>query len=40
MSISYKGKLALKDIIESGVVDRDKSYCIDANYWKGTNVEQ
>lgn len=27
----------LKDIIESGVVDRDKSYCIDANYYKGTN---
>lgn len=32
--------LLLKDIIEEGVVDRDKSYCIDANYWKGTNVEQ
>lgn len=30
----------LRDIIETGVVDRDKSYCIDANYWKGTNVEQ
>ena len=30
----------LKDIIESGLVDRDKSYCIDANYWKGTTVEQ
>lgn len=25
----------LKDIIESGVVDRDKFYCIDANYYKG-----
>lgn len=25
----------LKDIIEDGVVDRDKSYCIDANYHKG-----
>ena len=34
-----KGVL-LKDIIEFGVVDRDKSYCIDANYWKGTTVEQ
>jgi site-specific DNA-cytosine methylase len=33
-------KILLKDIIEYGVVDRDKSYCIDANYWKGTNVEQ
>ncbi len=30
----------LSDIIEHGVVDRDKSYCIDANYWKGTNIEQ
>ena len=30
----------LADVIESGLVDRDKSYCIDANYWKGTNVEQ
>ena len=30
----------LKDIIEEGVVDRDKSYCIDANYWKGTTLEQ
>src|SRR5690606_11951588 len=26
----------LKDIIKDGVVDRDKSYCLDANYWKGT----
>lgn len=32
--------ILLADIIETGVVDRDKSYCIDANYWKGTNVEQ
>jgi site-specific DNA-cytosine methylase len=30
----------LRDIIEDGIVDRDKSYCIDANYWKGTTVEQ
>lgn len=30
----------LKDIIEQGVVDRDKSYCIDANYWKGGNLTQ
>ncbi len=27
--------ILLKDIIENGVVDRDKSYCIDANYHKG-----
>ena len=32
--------ILLKDIIERGVVDRDKSYCIDYNYWKGTNVDQ
>lgn len=29
--------ILLKDVIESGVVDRDKSYCIDANYYKGTS---
>ena len=33
-----KGML-LKDIIEDGVVDRDKSYCIDANYFKGGNLK-
>ena len=27
----------LKDIIEEGEVDREKSYCIDANYYKGGN---
>ena len=32
--------ILLCDILEVGVVDRDKAYCIDANYWKGTNVEQ
>ncbi len=32
--------ILLKDIIEHGVVDRDKSYCIDASYWKGSDVEQ
>ena len=31
--------ILLKDIIETGVVDRDKSYCIDANYWKGGNLK-
>ena len=29
----------LKDIVEDGVVDRDKSFCIDANYWKGGNLK-
>lgn len=33
-------KIYLKDIIENGLVDRDKSYCIDANYFKGTNLAQ
>jgi len=32
-------KIYLKDIIEEGVVDRDKSYCIDANYHKGGNLK-
>lgn len=32
-------KIYLKDIVESGVVDRDKSYCIDANYFKGGNLK-
>lgn len=30
----------LKDIIEEGFVDKDKSFCIDANYYKGGNLEQ
>ncbi len=32
--------ILLRDIIEDGFVDRDKSYCIDANYWKGGNLTQ
>lgn len=31
--------ILLKDIIESGEVDRSKSYCIDANYYKGGSSE-
>lgn len=31
--------ILLADIIESGVVDRDKSYCIDANYGRGTSIK-
>lgn len=30
-------KVFLKDIIETGKTDREKSYCIDANYYKGGN---
>lgn len=29
----------LKDVLEGGFVDRDKSYCIDANYFKGTSLQ-
>jgi DNA-cytosine methyltransferase len=32
--------ILLKDIIEHDFVDREKSYCIDANYNKGGNPEQ
>jgi site-specific DNA-cytosine methylase len=32
--------IVLKDIIESGVVDRNKAYAVDANYWKGTTLQQ
>ena len=28
-------KIYLKDVLENGVTDRDKSFCIDANYFKG-----
>lgn len=31
--------IVLGDIIENGVVDRDKSWCIDANYFKGGNLK-
>lgn len=29
----------LKDIVENGIVDSDKSYCIDASYYKGGNLK-
>ena len=32
--------ILLPSILESGVSDRDKSYCLDANYFKGTSLEQ
>ena len=32
--------ILLKDVIENDYVDRDKSYCIDANYHKGGNLDQ
>ena len=30
--------IMLKDIIEDGLVDRDKAHCLDANYFKGGNL--
>lgn len=33
-------RILLKDIIESGETDREKSYCIDASYYKGGNEKQ
>jgi len=32
--------IVLADIIENGLVDRDKSFCIDSNYFKGGNLKQ
>jgi len=31
--------IVLKDILEDGVVDRDKAHCLDANYFKGGNLK-
>jgi DNA-cytosine methyltransferase len=31
--------IVLKDIIETGEVDRDKSHCLDASYFKGGNLK-
>ena len=31
--------IKLKDILENGIVDRDKSHCIDAIYFKGGNLK-
>ena len=31
--------IVLKDILEDGVVDRNKSHCLDANYFKGGNLK-
>ena len=32
-------RILLQDILEDGYTDRDKSYCIDANYFKGGNLK-
>jgi len=31
--------IKLRDILEDGFVDRDKSHCLDANYFKGGNLK-
>jgi DNA-cytosine methyltransferase len=31
--------ILLKDVLENGFVNRHKSYCLDANYYKGTSAE-
>jgi site-specific DNA-cytosine methylase len=31
--------IMLRDILEEGIVDRDKAHCIDANYFKGGNLK-
>jgi site-specific DNA-cytosine methylase len=33
-------KIKLNDILENAVSDKDKSYCIDANYGKGSNLKR
>ena len=32
--------ILLESILQDGSVDRDKAYCLDANYFKGTNIKQ
>jgi site-specific DNA-cytosine methylase len=32
--------VVLRDVLEDGFVDRDKSFCLDANYFKGGNLKQ
>lgn len=32
-------KLKLKDVLETGYTDKEKAYCIDANYFKGSNYD-
>lgn len=32
--------ILLRDVIEGGFVDKNKSFCIDANYFKGGNLKQ
>jgi site-specific DNA-cytosine methylase len=38
VTVPTKNNSMLSDVLESGTVDRDKAYCIDANYGKGSNL--
>lgn len=38
-SIPDRVDISLSDIIKSSFVNRDKSYCVDANYYKGGNLK-
>lgn len=40
ISMPEDKNILLKDILEDGIVDMDKSYCIDTNYSKGDNLHQ
>jgi DNA-cytosine methyltransferase len=38
-SIPHDKGIVLADILENGVTDREKSHCLDANYFKGGNLK-
>jgi len=40
ITVPQDKKILLRDILECGCVDRDKSHCLDANYFKGGNLKQ
>lgn len=40
VSLPIDKEILLQDILEDGLADREKSYCIDSSYWKGGNINQ
>lgn len=40
VTIPEDRRLILQDVLEEGVVDRQKSFCLDASYYKGGNLKQ
>jgi len=40
VQVPNDAQILLKDILETGVTDRDKSMCIDANYYRGGNLKR